>query len=804
MGLSALAQEARSELRTGMIIRMVDISLDGLTLHLSDRDFRYIFGSTEILYESYLNDITGISGSAEIFGTGNGNSSISMNLKNDAYGSYPHLVLMNWDKPFTLAPFTVYELRLIADDEVFASDVRQVIFKGNIEQITGPVTVESFTLTGSSRLHSGASQFGQEKFRKADFPYADPQTIGKVRNVLVGDLEYVPCQPVLSSAIDLLAIGIDKESESITVSGAAQIPWPEVPFTVQVDDEKMVCSGVSGRVLTISARGSGDTKTMSHSAGAPLFAVIPQYVYELAEHSVKHIGDLFIDGVLIDPSLYTSYTGQEGGRLSGFGSSAVIAFPIKPTKGRKITAEINEGQHTHGLGSGLTKEKHGVSHELLFGSCGNPENAYDGDLNSYSQINTDPILASKLKINFDSTGSGDLSQVDVYLYWHGWESKPNNWVQVKFGNAFVVTKTATFGSAGNPIHHHFTLTNTSKFSWTSSLTIETSQDFGCRVYDAYVVFTYGGIIPHDDTVDVSTIMGGQTVSDLVIGGEITAHVQGMYDAAGAITGTVNALIERPDHVFSALLEGYGHDLADLGSSFAAAGIFYAAKGYKLAFILSDIGSDAAGILDELAKQCRSVFTDWAGKFELCPIPDSVARGDEDFTLSAGDDVLGNPSFSFGGRSEIKNHVNGFYRRDYRESSGSKESREIIGVSPDARAKGYMDMMEAASGTDDRPEDLLLSAVRTSAMAQDVTDFWQNWKKIPRITADCTAMWRAILAGPGQKIMMSDPLFGANIYLVTNFQPHNPELGQVGLQLVWLGALDGGFGSGRFGDQNYGQ
>jgi len=124
-----------------------------------------------------------------------------------------------------------------------------------------------------------------------------------------------------------------------------------------------------------------------------------------------------------------------------------------------------------------------------------------------------------------------------------------------------------------------------------------------RVSDVYHLMEY---IPEVDKTGTVELVGN-SVAETVIGTSVTVDVDGFQDdASGTITGTANALIERPDHVFEHLLT----NLCGLSSSainstyYAAAGSLYSSNSINLAFALTE-KPDVQELLNEIARQCRS-------------------------------------------------------------------------------------------------------------------------------------------------------------------------------------------------------
>jgi hypothetical protein len=185
--------------------------------------------------------------------------------------------------------------------------------------------------------------------------------------------------------------------------------------------------------------------------------------------------------------------------------------------------------------------------------------------------------------------------------------------------------------------------------------------------------------------------------------------------------------------------------------------------------LHDVATDAQDLLvRQLAMQCRALFYEWAGLFELQYLPDAAPAAD--ITI-IDDDVVGDPVFAFSSASEIYNKIWGFYRRDYRSSGASGRAGQLqSGLNPDAVARGYLDLKEVVDGDEDLHMDLFLNAVRDATHAQDVTTYYLNRYKNPRRTIKCDLNWTGIAAAPGDFMSYDDAVFGSDIYQITQFQP----------------------------------
>jgi len=115
---------------------------------------------------------------------------------------------------------------------------------------------------------------------------------------------------------------------------------------------------------------------------------------------------------------------------------------------------------------------------------------------------------------------------------------------------------------------------------------------------------------------------GSTAEEVIVGGEITCDVDGYQDdGAGTYTGTGDALIEQPDHIFKHFLYTYlGIATANFSTDAATN---FAADAYKLGILINESKS-AKEWLSKWAWQCRCYFRWELGKAYLLYRPDSLS------------------------------------------------------------------------------------------------------------------------------------------------------------------------------------
>jgi hypothetical protein len=527
--------------------------------------------------------------------------------------------------------------------------------------------------------------------------------------------------------------------------------------------------------------------------------VLIQYWYEVAKHPVKAIDKVFVDNVR-QTSGFTAYTGQEGDEATGFAGRAMVKFTTKPVIRKQVNIEVsqehghgtNEGSHNHSSTSISTYQKSGVS--ASGGSqVENATNAIDGYEESYCNMfyaGPGQINLGLLSVTLEGGNYGEMVKIEAVTTVY----RSSCGCRIRYG---AITWDIPAGAGGGD----YRFTNSSARTWNEPVIFEMinreSETAWIHVHEISMIYYYYPRISNSPASGVSTsvstetILGGLTTADVVIGDEICCDVRGYQDdGSGTYTGTANALIQRPDHVFKHMLVALlKQSAADIGTTLAASGAVYAAKTYRLAFLVHDIGTDGQQIFHALAAQCRSIFYEWGGKFELQVLPDSAPESS--FTVEARD-IIEQPTFNFSGSDQIRNRISAFYRRDYRGSRGRGNSLQAA-VNPDALARGYMDVLETFQTPGDLQEDLLLSAVRLSGMAQSVMDYRLARRMRATMDVELRLKWRAMSTSPGSYFAYDDPMFGSSIYRVVEFRPDRSRgsifvMGRAGESAVVQGGL----------------
>ena len=263
---------------------------------------------------------------------------------------------------------------------------------------------------------------------------------------------------------------------------------------------------------------------------------------------------------------------------------------------------------------------------------------------------------------------------------------------------------------------------------------------------------------------------------------VTADVTGVKDdGAGTITGTPNAVIERPDHVFRwSILNLLGLTAAIVDdSSFNQAGTEFSnviSGGYKLAGVVQ-----SKRLLDTLwrqwMKESRShVYWDAAGKARLQfrPINQSlVAVGNEVKALT--ENMVRLDPETGAGRIQLQrtpsagvvNHIELGYQRDW-----VADHYRNLHVESDSDAISLF-------GKRERPEEFLFDWCRDSVMAQDLARFYLAELKAPQTLIECAVFLDQLELERGDFVTVSHPLVSGSSALHGIVLPstHTPGSGK---------------------------
>lgn len=807
--ITNLTQNQRTELRYVDPIQLVHITLpSGLVLYFSDIDYEYSYGSNVIYYDSYVVKISGLGNIIEIDNIYN--PSVNIILKNEEWNTYSHLINLREDDEFTRSDISIYEVRPSNLEEEFDSDIRVLLWKGNVKQVEN-ISLETFQLTCCSRLHNKKNAFNLNTVDENTFPLSNPSDRGKYRNKIYGSIEKVLTRNIVSGAMDKITTDLTASQTTIYLSGSNEIPFTS-SGQVQIDLEVISYTGITtsgSRQIQLNGctrgTGSGDGAiATTHDKGAYVGQVLTNFIYEIADHPVSSISNVFVDDIRQTGTdiPFVTYTGQTGSELTGYEGTALVRFTTLPYVGQQVNVDVSD--HEHNTSTGLHAHSTAVTPVELWATRGtateiitapgsthhvyDPTNAADEALgvatplsSSYITTNTSyGIFYVGVNIPFSYTIPAGNIMTALKISYNIKTYSTGQYTGILYNGATIQTRTGILPQAW--YEATYSVVRSTGTYYDSVRIVDLGDEDGdytsLRVYEVQMAVYYSSspYTAYNDATGVETtkvgttsLSGGTSTSTIVIGNEVTVDVQGYKDdSVGTYTGTPSALITRPDHIYKHLLihqAGFVSSDLDL-TTFNESGTYYSSNSYNLALVLHDIGTESDKICGSLAFQVRSMFYEWNGKFYLKILPTTTPTSN---LIIYEEDIENYPTYSFTNLDDLKNYIRGFYLRDYRNSKGGSSLEGVI--NPDAMANGYLDVLVSSTGSADLKEDIHLNAIRSSTMAEDITEFWRNYKSTIRLNVEeMRVRWKAIQVGPGDYFTYNDPIFGNKIFRITSFKP----------------------------------
>lgn len=529
-------------------------------------------------------------------------------------------------------------------------------FKG---EISDPVSIRGGEITFDAVSYAQRhDRLITDILSATDFPGIDPDYIGKVAPVGYGSLTEVPCIPIDAGIITTLVEAIDDVqtdfliTDSLPATGSLQIDEEAISYTTiaaEADpaDSKQTRYRVSGCTRNANAAGA-----VQHSRGAKVAEVKTQYDYVVLNHPVKALRNVRVDGVIQQGTDFVTYTDLNG--------RAVIRFVTLPTLAREVNLvaadgislvddltihdgieviddiAIDDPGHTHtssNQGDFVPTITGTTQAQIADGNYSTQATYAGGFFREYiyhdvgSTANKVPVsITIKVKAAFNIVTTWGSGSVFVLNNLIGQAANFNG------AAGYTITKTISVSSWG-AITNLFADVSISDGDWMQLYEVEVTNVHWAetntessiagvsKTGSAQKSGTVGrtGGIAKSGTVTLS----GNSVADTKIGGQITVDVDAWQDdAAGTITGTPYALIDRQDHVARHALQHYGGAL----EAEAAAGDFTAQAGDRLAMYLNRAWR-VRELLRVVAEQTRSVINYAGGRWYMrrrpgaAPVPD---------------------------------------------------------------------------------------------------------------------------------------------------------------------------------------
>jgi len=688
------------------------------TLYLSDRNFTYNGHN----YEAYLFDLSGIENQVRNLG-GYDNVRVTLKFRNDRIRDYNYLIEFFDDNPVEQRYVEIYKL-LIDTGEIFVSDVSTKIFKGEMGS-SYEITELAFKIDACRILFGKNAKLPLDVIDLYDFPAADPDDVGKYRNVAIGNIKKLICPWTDAGWLSTLTANIIAGDTSIEVSDATNAP--STPFTTFCDKEEIRVTSKTGNTFTVTrGYGSPPTTPVSHNKGATIYEKKTDFEAEVSMYPVKAIGDIYIKrGSSEWLRLLSGFTKYEN-----TGGRAYIRFSDKPKFEQEsdLDVALTDEPHDHDITDMTFTQKECIP-DGSSGPTGHA-NVIDGNPVSYCAIDVDVGVQAR----FD--GESNLGTIHkVLIYVHKLDTAATGYVQSPSG-----TNLQTLPAPAGLYH----IIKTSGALWTDSVVIIGGAG-GNQIAEIYKVVEYTPN-PNVTNTQLDPYLYGNSVANMVIGDVVACDVEGCPDDdLGTYTGTpdTNPLIERPDHVRKFILMALlGFSATDIDASFATIGAIYGTRisgGYKFAFNLPDVAKETMDLFRKMDEQTRSVMFESQGKFKLAFSPTSSPTSqitfgndnDPDHYKTKGDFIFGKTD-----AVDIRNKIRGRYFRDYTKSGSLGDKyQKVEEVSNWVSVSKYGEIAEDIEF--DCIGDLVL-------MVNDVIDWILAEKSEVKKTVEFPAFWDAMI------------------------------------------------------------
>jgi len=470
---------------------------------------------------------------------------------------------------------------------------RSLYFRG---EISDPITISGgiirFDVISYANRHDRTIG---EPISADNYPGADPDVVGLIAPEIYGSHKDVPCLSIDAGGLTRLSADL-LASETTEIIGSDVSAFPLTGTTIQIDSEQITYEYTIDEYSKFATlvRGVNGTTAVAHDKGAVIAEIKPYYDYLVANHPVKSLSNAKVDDVLQDGADHTFLPNDNG--------VAKIRFTALPKLQKSIDIEVED---TIGVSDNISvSDTIGVSSPSITPL---PQDTYS-TVGAGSTFPTSYGNVSTIHSDwYDYPGVATFTTYECSMLLINAKRVA---VKTVNGNWLWLVGTATTDGAttsgvitatltSNPSENRVTWSvfwGSGTSTWQRQAHIRTIT--GVPVY----VNRSGSASKAGSATKTGTVeLTGNSVAETVIGTLITCDVEGWEDDDGTITGTPNALIERPDHVALHLLRHYG----DASDSDASSGQFDDFLGDRLAIritsprrvreLLKDIG-DQVGAL----------------------------------------------------------------------------------------------------------------------------------------------------------------------------------------------------------------
>jgi len=679
-------------------IRLVTIAFSGITMRLCDRLFGSAGSKSTFLgykYEPVILEWGDINlGEIDVLGKNPpsfGETRFVVDNYVPVFG-YDNFLAAISDNDYITANVRIFELfegASSADDII-------TLFVGKIEnpELEAATVIVNCVDVGINIVN----KFAPEVCTIADYPGADPDDIGKIFPIVFGRANKVPFLAVNAGSLDTLSEACSASDTTLYLSDATG--FAPTGGVAQIDVEQILFSGVSGTTLTGCTRGYASTEAVAHNQGAIVAEVQSEYIYAMA-HPVTAFDAVYVQNaktgehVLQSASNYTAYTGQSGDEHASYPGKAVIVFTTLPVITQQINVEIED---TIEVNDSIDVGDPGHDHEgeaayktWNFDYCYhyNPEaggsfhpdyplqNASDGNLTSECWVKNQGTQILFRRVQYQDL-EGVPSQYRLCMQMGSFLDS-NCGISVTW-----LGRTITSNTANETVRSSWTNLSEAQQSWEylqgedGLLTRTGTNGLGyagiAEVWVEVIATGAGGTVSVDHSGDykigaavkVGTVeLVGNSVADTVVGGAVSADIQGWRADSSGYYGTNLSVIERPDYIIKKFLVHYCglSATADFGTTYTQAGTDYDTYGVRLAVVLVE-HENPLDFLTRIAFHSRSMhfFEDGDHQLVYLPNQNTINKTFADTRI-----VVDSLKLGYTPRAEIINKVSALYNRYWVES-----------------------------------------------------------------------------------------------------------------------------------------
>ncbi len=447
------------------------------------------------------------------------------------------------------------------------------------------------------------------------------KNVGKVGPIIYGTVTKSPAVCISCGGFTRLAEDLDTSETGVDVVDGSVFPASGA-FTVNVDGEVMTCSSRSGNTLTVTR----STTPVTHATGAPVVET-SDIIYMVADHPVNAIDHVYLNGEEFTDC--TKYTGQSGDEHATYTGKAIVVF----NHGANLETAILTVTGQTCTDAHWTNDAYATDdNEVTYANNHGNDNSY-----MYGTFTDRPEFAAVKQQRAD---------------WHWYVAEDGAWyLRESMGGSLRTTPymdSETFDGWSPYLAGGL-------YNGPIGIAAESCDDLNVYELRQKEVQYY----PYSTS--------GENAEDVIVGGTISCDVDGYQDdGSGTYTGTPDALIERPDHIFKHFLYTYlGLAIANFSTDAAAS---FAADSYKFGMSITEQRT-AKEWLSKMAWECRCYFR-WAlGKAYLLYRPDTLSS-DKTVTAAMIGQIGNNRSSVRVERSpldEVINKVRAKYKRNWSES-----------------------------------------------------------------------------------------------------------------------------------------